>query len=254
MDTSLIASTRNGHSKSENVEPPRRYEPFQAIETRCLIIAEKALRVAWKIIRDDPEILDAVEAKGNSKRQVGQFEDLITETLLQVLTDLFNSGVVDGFNDDVFSDPQRSGQFVDYSGKRLKKAPDITIAIRDGHHRVADRRYRALFIECKRIQTKAGTNVSNYVNTGLIRYLNGEYAWRMPHAMMLAYVGTSQQLPEALDNQFNRLNDREKFCVLDGPTQCDQGDEAPAVFETTHCRQPTGNITIRHLWLNLALD
>jgi len=126
--------------------------------------------------------------------------------------------------------------------------------------------YDAVFAECK-IVGPGPKNMRWYVSGGLIKFVNGDYAWAMPDAMMIGYVRTSQQLPEPLTDYFKKKTKGEfnstVYNLLGAPIMCSQSNTRTVyrVCRTEHTRQwgypldgkrKPGNITIRHLWLEIT--
>jgi hypothetical protein len=81
----------------------------------------------------------------------------------------------------------RGKESVGYDGKRIELRPDLNVFL-TGHHRSFP-----LIVECKIIDRRRGKTVSMYtvsmyLDDGLSRFLNGDYAWAMREGVLLAYV------------------------------------------------------------------
>ncbi|MDA8364742.1 MAG: hypothetical protein M0Z84_13240 [Gammaproteobacteria bacterium] len=119
--------------------------------------------------------------------------------------------------------------------------------------------YNGLFVEAKLIRHDGSLN--GYMGDGLITFLRGDYAWAMPHAMMLAYLRqTSQTLPDALNIFFDRRRSREQFQLQSDTKLSPVTRYIPRAYTTVHNRtwnhpashnQPARDIEITHLWLNI---
>jgi len=116
--------------------------------------------------------------------------------------------------------------------------------------------YDGLVVECKIVGSGSQT-IGQYSTAGIVRFVMGEYACRMPQGMMCAYVRTSHTLPTALNDYFakNGLKDGLLLKSL-LVTKSALTTDLPAVFTSNHNRPWTfpdgaipGDIEIRHLWL-----
>ena len=120
-----------------------------------------------------------------------------------------------------------------------------------------------LFIEAKIISNKS--NVSNYAESGMMRFVEGSYAHAMPQAVMMGYQrATNQKLPDPLVEHFKRDGRRRGFEleVTDGPNPVGrQLRGTNALHSTVHERRVPnaggvgpGPIELYHLWLHVDHD
>jgi hypothetical protein len=184
-------------------------------------------------------------------------EDKITTELRDRLMDeVLDGGVIPAFTSETFW-VNRESKFVSFDRRHLDKMPDLHVAVRRNCSpglRSAD----GLFVECKPVglTTPAG---SDYCDKGIIRFVSGQYAWAMPHALMVGYAATEYTIPKKLKDAINK---RKKHLKTDGAvTKCRGGclgGYAQLLHETTHQRGFTylqtqtiaPVIVIQHLWLN----
>lgn len=224
------------------------YKGFAAIE---LLAVEKALRVVWNEAakRQGRHEIDFQTAKEDaiSSALILIFDDLIAEQsdLLAELSKTFDS--LPEFN-------SQRGAF-DYLGKPLTKRPDLTFR-RLYPEPGTSKLNGCLFIEAKIIDPRR--TMGQYCGEGLQRFVDGDYAWAMPQAMMLGYTRmTDQKLPDSLATHFERLGKREQYQLTDGPIPFPLSRFANRSYLTVHNRawkypdtqRVPGPIVVLHLWL-----
>ncbi len=91
---------------------------------------------------------------------------------------------------------------------------------------------------------------------GIKRFTQGEYAWAMPHSMMIGYVKGNYTICPKL---YDALEKYKEYNTEKLPYLCKQAQEyqKEEVYITIHQRKwiypqtgnNAGNIEIRHLWL-----
>lgn len=223
--------------------------PHPRISLAVLLIAERAIAKAWEILRQRPPAdLDLLAAP----------EDAITEGLHVVLCDeVYSRGRVPGFDRKLFGKPTPpSAKLRNFSGEHLGKMPDLLLDL-VGRPPVARPSQDWLFIECKPVDSDHAAG-SCYCKKGLVRFVNGDYAWVMRQAMMVGYARQGYtirpKLSEALEARRATISTRRL------PTQCGHSRAtrfSEPVCITEHDRNfpypGTGTqappITVRHLWL-----
>lgn len=223
--------------------------PLAPFSLRLTLAAENAIRAAWERIRASETGMEILRNGG---------EDHVTIRLEAELEEVRSQGVIAEFSDDTFAMPVRSAQFMSYDGSHIKKSPDLVLrlkALRAGLPASLNL-YDGIFIEAK-LLTQTAT-LGDYGKDGILRFVNGEYAWAMSHCLMLAYVRTEQTLPEALTEHLDRNQqaNMKAYGVISPPAGCPASRGSPRVHITKHARpwkypigtQP-GGIEIRHLWL-----
>lgn len=230
--------------------PPDQYDlPHPRLGLPVILFLRRVLLRAFEKLRDRGFPLAT------------ELEDSVTEQLFNVLeNDLRQTGEVDGFNLTFYERVVRHAPVTNYSRQKLGKAPDLSFKLRDAG---AERRpvvssHDALFVECKPVD-KGHAAGSAYCDDGLIRFVNGDYAWAMQDAMMLAYVrngrSIAQHLTPAMAKRKVSLGVVRplEICQIRAAASC---AEAEAVHITQHRRDfqwPDGkglatDITVYHLW------
>jgi hypothetical protein len=212
---------------------------------------QNTLSVAWR------RLLKNVEA--------GEFsicaatEDEITERLHMILGELHTAGndIVLGLSQ--FETPVREGNVRSFDGKHLDCQPDLTFRPLRGYIETGNTVPTAIFIECKPID-KAHPVASTYCRAGLIRFVNGDYAWAVDRAMMLAYVRNVCALPKGLSSclenaklalEMNLQGRLETISpTANGDVVCQSRHDRNFCLPDLGRRKPVGLITVHHLWLH----
>ncbi len=190
-------------------------------------------------------------------------EDSVTEQLFNVLeNDLRQTGEIGGFNSTFYERVVRHAEVTNYNGQKLAKTPDLSFKLR--HAGAEPRRvvsaHDALFVECKPVDAGHAAG-SAYCDDGLIRFVNGDYAWAMQEAMMLGYVRSGRTIAGHLTPAMEVSTRRTSLGIIQ-PLQLCPGlaaaacAEAEAVYLTKHHRAfpwrdgkgPATDITVYHLW------
>lgn len=232
---------------------PAQYDAFAPWNPRVVAVVEHAIRQAWRILMLEHQAVLSTHD-----------EDRITDRLLDVLVDIRTQGTVPGFTADLFGVPVRDAKLADWLGESIDKTPDITVYPAQPRQGISDGRHDALFLECKVLH--GNRRLTQYGDEGIQRFLDGRYAWRMPHAHMVAYVfsATDRNPASALTTHFSRKRsglpqqtNGQRLALRDGPTEVSPAGCANTrpVIQTGHLRSaPTlpgrdNPIILRHLWL-----
>jgi len=218
-----------------------------------IIVVEQAIRQAWRtLLRDHQAVLATRD------------EDRITDCLLDVLVEIRSDGSVPGFTANLFGVPVRDAKLPDWQGASIDKTPDITVYPARPRPGISHARHDALFLECKVLHDQR--RLTQYGDEGIRRFLDGRYAWRMPHAHMVAYVFSAKDRhpDSALTTHFRRrragppVQTNAQLLALEaGPVQVAPAGCAHtrAVVQTAHLRSAPvlqgreNPIVLRHLWL-----
>ena len=159
--------------------PPEKYHlPHPRLGLPVILLVRRVLLRAFALLREEKFQLAAAS------------EDQVTAALRSSIeNDLRQSGSVAGFNRRTYETVVRQGQCANFSLTRLTKAPDLCFKLRDdeGEPRPVLSEHDALFIECKPVDATHAAG-SKYCDDGLCRFVDGDYAWAMEEAMMLAYA------------------------------------------------------------------
>ena len=222
--------------------------PHPPISLPIFLVVEEAFCVAWDYLRTRPRSgFDLLSAT----------EDVITQELYERLYDeVFNKGIVDGFDRHLFTVVTRESKVRNYDWSKLDKMPDLLIGLSDRLN-VFKLSQDWLFIECKPVDPDHSAGV-HYCDRGIVRFVRGEYAWAMTGALMIGYVRNGYSIVPKL---VNALRDREKEVpTLTLPCACQRskaGRDSETVHVSQHSRafsyvetgQQAPPITLRHLWL-----
>lgn len=227
--------------------------PYSGFSILELLAAEKALRLAWE---EAPKRYHCHEIDFNEAN-----EDGISSALVNVFDDILK------VNADWLSDlavvfyplPIYNSQYgpVDYLGQPLTVKPDLTFRKAYSNPGISQLN-ASLFVEAKLVEQ--GKTMSKYCGDGLIRFVEGKYAWAMPQAMMVGYRrNTKQRLPNTLATYFARSGKREEYHLLRGPVPFPPSRYRECSYLTEHARPweypktgaSPGSITVVHLWLSV---
>jgi hypothetical protein len=183
-------------------------------------------------------------------------EDEITEQLQIILGELHAADPEEVPGYASFSMPGRDSKLRSYDGKHLDRQPDLTFHPLRGTIQATNTALAGIFVECKPIDLDHPVP-STYCKKGLIRFIQGDYAWAVDHALMVGYVRNHCSLPNGLTPciEGDRIGQEYRFrgsLVAVAPTAL--GDE---VYQSTHERnfflsppyEIAGPITLHHLWL-----
>lgn len=219
------------------------------IAPSLLKVVEDVLSTAWRVL------LDEVSA-GRFSICIAK-EDEITEQLQMILGELHASAtdVVPGYAS--FSMPNRDSKLRSYDGKHLDRQPDLTFHPLRGSIPSTNTALAGIFVECKPIDSDHPVP-STYCKEGLIRFIRGDYAWAVDHALMVGYVRNDCSLPDGLapcidDDLIGQAYRSQGSLISLGTTIL--GD---VVYQSTHQRdfplaplhETAGPITLHHLWLH----
>lgn len=225
--------------------------PHKPIPLAMFLIVEEALRFSWQRLKShaNPRI-DIRTAD----------EDEVTHNLFEMIFDeVFDKGLVDGFDEEHFSVVTRETKLRNYNGAHLDKMPDLMVRVAgrttsDFHHRSQD----WLFIECKPVDADHTVGV-HYGAKGIARFIPGDYAWTMTSALMVGYASSRYAIdPKLIETLQKRTKE---FEVLEMPKAClmtaHQTNCNAPVYSTIHRRtfsyaennNVAPPIQIRHLWL-----
>src|ERR1039457_5375387 len=221
--------------------------PYPRISLPVLLVVENALCAAWELLR--------IDARAGFNLLTAS-EDAITLELHEALFDrVFNSGVVEGFDSGLFATVEREPKIRSYDYGHLDKMPDLLVLL-VGRPPGVRNTQDGLFIECKPVDSKHAVR-GHYCDKGLIRFVQGDYAWAMPNAMMVGYakegytvsaklIPTLQGWPPGGPNSVPRACPHSKGSSISEVVHLTKHARRFQYLET---KQPAPEITIRHLWL-----
>lgn len=218
-----------------------------------IVVVEQAIRQAWRtLLLHHQDVLATRD------------EDRITDRLLDILVEIRRGATVPGFTAELFGQPVRDAKLSDWQGASIDKTPDITVYPARPRQGISHDRHDALFLECKVLD--GARRLTQYGDQGIQRFLDGRYAWRMPHAHMVAYVfsANDRQPESALKKHFARmradppgLSNGQRLAVQRGPTEVlpEGCAHTRPIVQTDHLRSAPvlpgreNPIVLRHIWL-----
>jgi hypothetical protein len=232
--------------------PPERYHlPHPRLGLPFILLIRRVLLRAFELLREQKYNLAAAS------------EDQVTAALRSTIeNNLRQSGEVSGFNKRKFETVIRQGQWANYDGTRLTKAPDLFFKLRDDEiePRPVLSEFEGLFIEAKPVDSTHPVG-SKYCDDGLIRFVRGDYAWAMQEAMMLAYARHGRTIAGHLIPAMTEETRKTSLATVQVPEAClataaAACAEAEALhisqhrrdFPWPHGKGPATNISVYHLW------
>lgn len=223
--------------------------PHPPLSLRSHLIIEAAICATWELMTNHGRTGFDLQAAN---------EDTITHELYERLYDeVFNRGVVEGFDSEIFASVRREPKVRNFNGSHPDKMPDLLVDFIDRPSGVMNSQH-GLFIECKPVDKKHPAG-SAYCDQGLIRFVRGDYAWTMQSAMMVGYAREGYSLMPKLSESLVSKR-KEPIPTSFGPQSCRRTKTttfAEQVAISKHERtfsygennSPAGIITVRHLWL-----
>jgi hypothetical protein len=217
--------------------------PHPQIPQRTILLLCKVIKRAWQLLEEKPPANFLSHSAD---------EDTITQVLVEIIENrLRKSGEVDGFDCVRFGKVVREPKITNVDKKHPDKMPDIFFDLkRDQYSILSDQ--DGLFVECKPVDSKHSL-LSHYCNKGLIRFINGDYAWALQDALMVGYIKGQYSFKKLA----SVLDDDKKSATLK-TTNHFEIDEY-AIYRSNHKREfdwPENRghacpISISHLWLPL---
>lgn len=215
--------------------------PHPPIPQRTILLLCNVIKRAWKLLIDVPPTGFQLQSAD---------EDTITQVMVEIIENrLRKNGEIDGFNHILFGKVSREPKITNVDKNHPDKMPDIFFDLkRDKLPILSDQ--DGLFVECKPVD-KMHSIFSCYCNKGLVRFLNGDYAWAMQDALMVGYTNgqySFNTFASILDNKKNVTS----LGIIDH-TLFDQLDiyrsRHKREFEWPENRGKACPINLSHLWL-----
>jgi hypothetical protein len=217
--------------------------PHPQIPQRTILLLCKVIKRAWQLLEEYPP--DKFSLKSAD-------EDTITQMLVEVIENrLRKNGEVDGFDHVRFGRVTRDSKITNFNKYHPDKMPDIFFDLKRDQYPILSEQ-DGLFVECKPIDSKHPI-VSCYCEKGLIRFVNGDYAWAMQDALMVGYIKGHY----SFINLSSVLDDYKKCATLKiiHHSKIDEctiyRSRHKREFEWTDSRGPACPIFVSHLWLSL---
>lgn len=153
--------------------------PHPAVSLRIIMVTHAALTKAFELLRAEmPGGFHLATAK----------EDEITLRLLMILEDrLLRTREVAGFDRRRFGNVVRAPEISNYDGTHPSKKPDMVFFLLKREHFPIRSSQDGLFAECKPVDDDHSIG-QHYCDRGIVRFVQGDYAWAMQDGMMIAYV------------------------------------------------------------------
>jgi hypothetical protein len=152
--------------------------PHPRIPQRIILLLCMVINKAWELLQERPPSNFLLRSAD---------EDTITQVLVEIIENrLRKSGDIAGFNCALFGKVSREPKITNVDKVHPDKMPDIFFDLkRDQLPILSDQ--DGLFVECKPVDHEHPI-LSCYCKKGLTRFVNGDYAWAMQDALMVAYV------------------------------------------------------------------
>lgn len=219
------------------------------IPLSLMIVVQNVMSTAWRSLLQ--------QVKEGHFSICNATEDQITERLHMILGELDTAGDSAVLGLSQLQSPVREGNVRNYDGAHLDKQPDLAFRPIRNLISCGNTVPTAIFIECKPID--AGHPVpSTYCRAGLVRFVNGDYAWGVDRAMMVGYVRNICTLPGGLSTSLVDPKLSSEMELAGGLEDLPKTASGDAVCQTRHSRKfqlpgvasPVGQIVVNHLWLN----
>ena len=220
--------------------------PHPTIDDAVFAVVHNAVRRAFALLRDSQFSLSTAH------------EDQITQQLQWILEDhLRQTGEVPGFDERVFRKVWRAPEVTNFDGKHPAKEPDLMFELVRDETLVLSSQ-DALFVECKLVGDTHPVGTV-YCNTGISRFIVGDYAWAMQEAMMVAYARSGYtilgKLEPVLATQpyHDRLGQPSAAIPVPASVSDPWAEKLRATshnraFNWPHGHGPAGKIRLFHSW------
>lgn len=222
--------------------------PHPKLQPEVFIILHQVLIRALEIINAEGQPLATMH------------EDPITSHLQRVIENrLRQTGEVSGFCPPFFERVTRQHECDSFDGSLQQERPDLFFGIRlddTSCTRIQSDQW-GVFVECKPVDVSHSAG-SDYCEKGLARFIQGDYAWAMQDALMVAYArngrAIASHLAPAMASRAH-LHTQDVLAPL-LTAGCDSGHYNEALHTSMHARSfewsegrgPACPITIYHSW------
>ncbi|MFH1976270.1 MAG: hypothetical protein ABIJ52_12020 [Pseudomonadota bacterium] len=216
--------------------------PHPQIPQRTILLLCKVIIRAWQVLEEMPSsgfILQSAD------------EDAITQILKEIIENrLRKYGEVEGFNGALFGKVSRDQKIPNVDKKHPDKMPDIFFDLRRDQLAILSDQ-DGLFVECKPVDHKHSI-LSCYCKKGLLRFVNGDYAWAMQDALMVGYVKghySFRKLASVLDGKKSAVLKTTNHSTVDefGIYRSSHNRD----FQWPESRGQACPISVTHLWLSM---
>lgn len=170
--------------------PPANSFPYPRFQSTTLDAVIAAIERAWLPIAEEEQAL-------RDRRDEWKLNAALADRMDKLRRSKRIGERIAKFTTTIFETPNHDSATRDYTGRKVRPRPDITIRFRGRKPAVADPIADAIIIECKRMQRDH--NVGRYIQTGMNKFIDGTYAWAVQQAMMVGYLERKYVLPDALE-------------------------------------------------------
>lgn len=224
--------------------------PHPQVALRIVLTTHLALEKAFELLRTEPPagfLLSAAK------------EDEITRQLHWILENrLLTREEVPGFDRRRIKNVIRAPEVTNHDGKHPAKRPDLVLFLLRREFLPIIHSHDGLFAECKPIDRDHPIG-SDYCDGGIMRFVNGDYAWAMQEGLMVGYVRDGRTIGGDLAGA---LASERRHTVLGSPNAPSMVRVSPTVtpceplHATVHQRSfmwpgnfgTAGEIRIFHSW------
>lgn len=216
--------------------------PHPRIPQRTILLLCTVIKRGWQLLEEKPP--------SGFKFQFSD-EDTITQLLVEIIENrLRKNGEIDGFNSVLFGKVSREPKITNFDKEHPDKMPDIFFDLKRGNLPVLSDQ-DGLFVECKPVD-RNHTVLSCYCKKGLIRFVNGDYAWAMQDALMVGYITKTYSFNN-LASVLNAKNSAELKTMDHSEMVGFQlyRSKHDREFEWSEDRGKACCISVSHLWLSV---
>lgn len=217
--------------------------PHPPIPQRTILLLCKVVRRAWQLLAQNPPAGFLLYSAN---------EDEITLELVDIIENrLRKNGEIEGFDRARFGKVDREPKITNFDKKHPDKMPDIFFDLKREQYPILSNQ-DGLFVECKPVNS-AHSVLSCYCKKGLIRFVNGDYAWAMQEALMVGYVTGNysfEKLASVLDDRKSvilKTNNHSEIGEYSIYLSCHQRE-----FEWPERHGQACRISVAHIWLPIC--
>jgi hypothetical protein len=228
----------------------KQYELPHPVAERQLLVVNEAVRYAFQLLREEPPDRFVLNMA---------LENEITRQLHWILDNrLIHTKEVKGFNKIFFKNVIRAPELTNVDGNHPDKKPDLVFYLKRDKLPVLSS-HDAIFAECKPVNKVTHKIPPKYCRDGLIRFINGDYAWTMQEGLMIGYVKDDLTIHENLATELASAKLYESMGSPTPPLQLSSSEateHAQALHVTQHQRDfnwpedrgRAADIRIYHSW------
>jgi hypothetical protein len=167
--------------------------PHPEVPLRLILTAHLALVKAFELLREVPP---AGFLLSTAK------EDDITRQLHWIMENrLLRSKEVAGFDTRRIKNVVRAPEVTNYDGQHPAKKPDLVLFLLKRESLSVLRSHDGIFAECKPVDDAHPVG-THYCDSGVKRFINGDYAWAMQEGMLVAYARGGRTISKDLTPVF----------------------------------------------------